>query len=58
MIVRYQFRRGGYYASGQCECDSLEQAEESHRIAMMNNPDEYDDIDDIESDEDTENNQA
>ena len=28
MIVRYQFRRGGYYASGQCECDSLEQAEE------------------------------
>jgi len=28
MIVRYQFRRGGYYASGQCECDDLKQAEE------------------------------
>jgi len=28
MIVRYQFKRAGYYASGQCECDSLEQAEE------------------------------
>ena len=28
MIVRYQFRRGGYYASGQCEFDNLEQAEE------------------------------
>ena len=28
MIVRYQFRRGGYYASGKCECDDLKQAEE------------------------------
>jgi len=28
MIVRYQFRRGGYYASGQCEYDDLKQAEE------------------------------
>lgn len=28
MIVRYQFRRGGCYASGQCECDDLKQAEE------------------------------
>lgn len=28
MIVRYQFRRGGYYASGQCEYDNLKQAEE------------------------------
>jgi hypothetical protein len=37
---------------------SLEQSEESHRIAMMSNPDEYDDVDDIESDEDSENNQA
>jgi hypothetical protein len=37
---------------------SLYQAEESHRLAMMNNPSAYDDVDDIESENENQNNEA